>query len=365
MSKLKRTPTPEKDIWLYSSGTYYYRSGNKELSLKTTDFKEALRRKKNILSKKVDVLSGSSRLKIKDLTEDYLTTRRKEFASGEIRQSTMLHAEKYIQNIVDLFGNESISKFDSTTWEDKKHKVVGNHIVNIRSVLGHFMKWSVKRGYRTTLPILDVGRIKRRKRRVLELIEIEAIWRNTSGSLRVFVALALLMGMRRSEIMTLEWPQISFERKALFLPDSKTKTKRDRWVTIPDFVLNILSERLSQVGKSKWVFPHLTKKNTHADKDGLKSAWRTCLKKAFSVDAGEAIPNITWHDLRATCEAYAHRRTDVSATQLEKFFGASVDVQRKIYVQGDAEYVRGVEDSVLIQAVSEKSLVSGKHRGNE
>jgi integrase len=362
----RRKKTADDDIIVYPNGIYYFRRGKKEMSLKTTDFKEAVKRKRTLLAKGGDILTSSTRLKIKDVTPDYILTREQDFKKGDIRAITLLHTKKNIQTIERFFGDVSVVKMDSILWEQTRHKLGGNNIVNVRSVFGHFMKWCVKRGYRSTLPIFEVGRIVRRKRRILEPFEVAAIWAHSAGSLRLFISMALLLGMRRSEIMTLEWDQVLFDKRALFLPEEKTKTKRARWVTAPDVVLQLLSDRKAgflasdKYKKTKWVFPHVDDGRRPADRSGLKTAWHTCLKRAFNVRKGEPLPNITWHDLRATSESYAHKRTDISSTQLEKYYGASVDIQRKIYVQGDVEYVRGVENTLLLSTLAN---VVGKPRG--
>jgi integrase len=369
MTDKRRTKTSDPEIIVYPDGTHYFRRGSKEISLRTKDFKEAIRAKKVLLSKSTDVLASSLRIKIRNVKDDYIRARERDLKNGDIRPLTLQHTKKNMEIICRIFGAVAVAKMDSVKWESEKRKILGNHIYNVRSVLSHFMKWCVKNGYRNTLPIFDVGRIVRRKRRILKPHEMSAIWSHSEGSLRVFVAHAMILGMRRSEIMTLEWGQINFTDRVIFLPAAKTKTKRDRYVTIPNSVLEILVDRVrgqAAAGIStKWVFPHALNPSKPADRDGLKTAWHSCLRRAFNVPKGDAHPNITWHDLRATCEFYAHKRTDLSATQLEKFFGASVDVQRKIYVQGDAEFVRGVENSLSLPEVIEKNVTMGKPRGEE
>jgi integrase len=324
----------------------YYRRGKKEISLKTKDFKEAQKVKRKLEASGSEILTASLSLRLRDIEQEYLDSRKLDLKGGKIRAITLAHSEKYLKPIMDYFGKQPIAKIDSVMWESFKKTIDGNTIVNIRSVFGHLIRFCIKRGYRSTLPIFSLDQVKRRKRRILTPVEMAAIWTHSTGSLRLFISLALRLGLRRSEIMRLEWDQVNFVDRAIFLPEHKTKTKRDRWVTLPDAVVSELRERKASQGSGRWVFPHLTKRSQHADLGGLKTAWRTCLRKAFNVRAGEKLPNITWHDLRATAESYAHKRTDLSATQLEKFFGASVDVQRKIYVQGGVEFVRGVENSL-------------------
>jgi hypothetical protein len=82
------------------------------------------------------------------------------------------------------------------------------------------------------------------------------------------------------------------------------------------------------------------------------------IRNAGLVDAG-----LEPHDLRATYEHYANKRTDFTDTQREKMAGASIQTQRRIYLHGfQAEDLRGLENVVqfdgLESIMSEKNSVS-------
>lgn len=365
---MKRQKTQDPDIVKYPNGKLYFRRGNKEISLKTTDFKEATQRKKIILAKSDVFLMSSLALTVSKIYPEYKEHRAHEFKTGKIRARTINEnaylMEKYI---LPYFGKKKIAKITSLDWAEFA-KSRDMDFSNLRKTFSHFTKWAAANGYRSTLLILNIDKRERRPRRILKPQEISAIWQNAHGSLKLFVALALSMGLRRSEIMTLSWDRVSFGERSLFLPKGITKTKKERWVPMPTGVVDLLMTRLTEqkvaVIKTPWVFPHLMRPKEHADLGGLKTAWNTCLRKAFGLTDGR-LENITWHDLRATCEYYAHKRSDLTATQLEKFFGASVDVQRKLYVSMDADDLRGVENSLLLPIVSEKSRGMGKHRGEK
>jgi integrase len=364
---MKRKKTLDSDIVVYPNGMFYFRRGAKEISLKTKDFKEAVQRKRILESRGDTMLSMSLKITFKDVVPFYLDARLSELKSGKIRERTYKECVDVLNwYLMPFFKNKSVAKADAIMWEEFKKSKLPRDLMNIRKVFSHLVRWCVKNGYKKDLLLLDIDKVERRQRRILKPYEIEAIWLHSHGSLKIFVALALTMGLRRTEIMTLKWDRVNFIDRALFLPKEITKTKKSRWVPLSEPVYALLKDRVAgQVDdgvRTPWVFPHLTKRGQPADKDGLKTAWRTCLRHAFNVPQGETLPNITWHDLRATCEYYAHKRTDISNTQLEKFFGSSVDVQRKIYVSMDAEDLRGVENSLLLQDVT-KAL--GKTRGNE
>ena len=58
------------------------------------------------------------------------------------------------------------------------------------------------------------------------------------------------------------------------------------------------------------------------------------------------------HDLRATGEHFTNKEKDFTETQMEKFAGASIRTQRRIYLQGYmADDLRGLEEAVRIPGV--------------
>lgn len=349
---MKRTKTSDPNIYQIESGVFYYRLGDYEVSLKTKDFKEALKRKRTIENKNDGLATKALVLRVEDVAGDYLADREKEFADGKIRQATLTECRWIMnQHVLPFFSRMKLNQVDSVSWAKYKKSATLKDLFHVRKVFGHFLKWCVVNGYSRTVPILTIDQVKRRKLRILKPQEIEGVWSHSTGSLKLFIALALSMGLRRTEIMTLEWDRIFLDRKALFLPSTVTKTHEERWVTISQSVQFLLSERsIDQVGsglKTPWVFPHAYDPKRHAYKGGLMGSWKRVKIKAFNEGLLPDL-NFTWHDLRATCEYYAHKRSDLSETQLEKFFGADIKVQRKRYVTMLEDDVRGVENSLSL-----------------
>jgi hypothetical protein len=69
-----RRSTPIKEIVQYENDVYYYRKGKKEISLKTSDWDEAVK-EYAIISVKAIGGHKASKLKMKDVFEDYLKYR--------------------------------------------------------------------------------------------------------------------------------------------------------------------------------------------------------------------------------------------------------------------------------------------------
>lgn len=125
------------------------------------------------------------------------------------------------------------------------------------------------------------------------------------------------------------------------------KNRRGRRIPFNAIVHEVLEERRqAQGGKGGWVFPNADDPRRHAHITGLKTAWHTCLKKA-------GLEDVTWHDLRATYETFAHKSVAHTDTQREKFADASADVQRRIYVTLDHADLKGLEDVVQVPGLGE------------
>ncbi len=102
------------------------------------------------------------------------------------------------------------------------------------------------------------------------------------------IRLLILTGCRKSEILTLQWPFVSFERRCLDLPDSKTGAKV---VTLAAPALDVLAglpRHEPRKGRPNWVFPA-------ARGDGCYSM---PYKDWQRVAARAGLPGVRVHDLR-------------------------------------------------------------------
>jgi integrase len=104
---------------------------------------------------------------------------------------------------------------------------------------------------------------------------------------------ALETGMRRGELLTLQWSQVSFTPRAeIFLPGSKTKSKRDRRVPISSVLRVVLEARRSDpagqlLPPEAYVFGDEVGRRRHS----IKTAWRLTVQRAKLED-------LHFHDLR-------------------------------------------------------------------
>lgn len=376
----KRIPTPDPEIKLYENGMYWLRIGDKEVPLRTNDWLVALKRKP-IEKAKLDATGEfSGRLNCNDVWSNYEGERKAQLATAVLRSASGRAERKQksispgtFKEIKDLwrlhlgkfFGTKRLSKISTdmeTLWDDYCTQSIIVDLANHRKVMRGFLKWCKRKKYIKYVPELSVPAVIRRDRRVLKPAEIRRLFTHSKGSLLIFISMYLFMGMRRKEIMTLRWSGIHLDEGYLVLDKSEVKTRKGRPLPINGFVLGLLRERQSrqQIFASPFVFPNRKDRKRHADIGGLKTAWNTCMRRC-EWETGYVTP----HDLRATFESYAHKSTDFTDTQREKFAGAAIDVQKRFYVQFDASDIRGLEEVVKVDGLSKILASKIKQTGNQ
>ena len=102
------------------------------------------------------------------------------------------------------------------------------------------------------------------------------------------VMTALETGCRKQELLTLQWSQVHWEQNELFLPGTKTKTKRPRRIPISTALHEILVRRLVRpTGESydsqDYVFGDCRRYTSQGHQDGLESQLPTCRYRTSPV----------------------------------------------------------------------------------
>lgn len=108
--------------------------------------------------------------------------------------------------------------------------------------------------------------------------------------LRSFILLGLHTGMRKSELLGLEWSRVDFEHKLIYLDPDDQKNRRSGSVPLNPIAVAALRQLEGQ--HDRWVFTFRKKR--------LQS-----VKKAFAAACKRAgIEDFTPHGLRHTCTAW-------------------------------------------------------------
>jgi integrase len=96
------------------------------------------------------------------------------------------------------------------------------------------------------------------------------------------VLLSMNTGLRRGELLKLNWCSIDFARQWLTVEGGTSKTRQTRHVPLNDEAISLLNRWREQSGGGERVFTVCT---------GFKTAWAKLLKRA-------GVTHFRWHDLR-------------------------------------------------------------------
>jgi integrase len=106
--------------------------------------------------------------------------------------------------------------------------------------------------------------------------------------IRSVVTIALNTGMRRGEILGLQWEHVNFQARTIFI--ARSKTSRTRTIPMNDTVFNELIVLKQDAGPQEFVFSN---SRTGVNIDSIKTGWRSACD-----DAG--LVNLRFHDTRHT-----------------------------------------------------------------
>jgi integrase len=100
-----------------------------------------------------------------------------------------------------------------------------------------------------------------------------------------FVAIALLSGARKMEVLSAKWADVDLERRLWLIPETKNGTPR--YVPLSQQLVDVI-EKLPRWDKCEWLIPN---PKTRKPFNTIKRAWDTARKAA-------GMPDLRIHDLR-------------------------------------------------------------------
>ncbi|MBS3819941.1 site-specific integrase [bacterium] len=115
--------------------------------------------------------------------------------------------------------------------------------------------------------------------------------------------IALVTGMRRSEILKMKWNDINFRLGTIYIPKENSKSKQDRTIPIDSYLFNILD---SIERKGDYVFMN---DYTGERRRDVKEAFKIACKKA-GIKSGQR-EGLTFHDLRHLAAYRIVKLTDI------------------------------------------------------
>ncbi len=148
--------------------------------------------------------------------------------------------------------------------------------------------------------------------RILERDEETKLLDASSPELRAIIICALNTGMRKNEILTLEWANIDIDRNIITLEHTNTKSKKTRRIPINSVLRRLFIEQKLKVGTSNHVFLSSTG-HPYKRHDSLKQAFAGACRRAN-------IEGLRFHDLRHTA-ATRMIEADASIVAVSRILG--------------------------------------------
>ena len=244
------------------------------------------KRKVEIAENKYLDIKKDQRVKFKDFAHTYMENHAK-----PNKRSWKTTDEKYLRNLIPVFGEKYLYEIDSMIIErykaKRKEKVstatVNRELALLKCMFNRAIDWNIA----IENPMRKVRLFKENnwRTRYLEKEDIAKLLNNCSPRLRAIVVVALNTGMRKSEIQNLKWKDIVFQKGYLMLHHTKNGEKR----FVP--LNHVTREALIAVRKhpeSSYVF---------CDESGnpynFRKSFETALRKSGIFD-------FRFHDLRHT-----------------------------------------------------------------
>lgn len=274
---------------------------------------------------------------LQELFDEFLKHRRNKrgaFLSEKTKRSYRydfgLYLGKWSKRKLSQFKDCDFGKLHTEI--GKEHPTTANRVIAMASSL--FGYANEKKLFKGSNPAHGIKKFHETKRdRFLQSDELPAFFKalaeESNEALRDYFLISLLTGARRSNVLEMQWPQISFERAEWRIPT--TKNGEPQTVTLSAEALEILRNR--QGCDPVWVFPG-TGATGHLIEP--KKAWRRVLDRA-------GIDDLRIHDLRRTLGSW-QAKTGASLAIVGKSLNHKSPSTTAIYARLDLDPVRDSVD---------------------
>lgn len=207
---------------------------------------------------------------------------------------------------------------------------------NDRKYLMMFLNWCHRNGHISKLPKLAIVDLDEDIGVCLTNDQANDLILCSKDEIHIFIVLALTMGMRHGEIWTLEWSQINFKKRTIFLPAHKTKIRKARTFGMSERAFDLLTALYSKKS-SDWVFPH--------PEDSFKPCGRNVGQKPWNDLREELNIECRFHDLRHTFLTNAFKSATNPAL-ICNYAGLSLEEAYRTYLHFTVEDTRVVSTLV-------------------
>lgn len=228
--------------------------------------------------------------------------------------------------------------------ENRSPSTVNRYIASISSVFTHGVK---ECGWLDSNPMLRVKKLKEPlgRDRLLTPDEYERLIKATekskNGYLKTIILIAITTGMRRGEILSLNWDDIEFDKASIHIRTSKNG--RSRKVPLDEEVASHLQQlALNRSPHTSYIFA------------SQKRFGKICIRKAFEEAVKRAnMSNFHFHDLRHAYSTYSNIDGGSDITLMTSLGHSSMQMTRR-YTHASVNEMRALTRSVRKNLIGEE-----------
>jgi integrase len=230
---------------------------------------------------------------------------------------------------ISTITREDIASIHSKITSDG-HPAVANRVLALLSVMfNRAIEWGISQ----VNPCTNIRRNREVSRdRFLQSDEfprfVTAL--NTEPDLTIhdYILISLFTGARRSNVLSMQWSELSLNEGTWYIPDTKNKTPQ--LVPLPKQAIDLLKKRRKIIDEDKdFVFPGIGSTGHLAEP---RKAWKRLLDRAN-------ITNLRIHDLRRTMGSW-QAKTGASLSIIGKSLNHKSVQTTAIYARLDMDPVR-------------------------
>jgi len=284
-------------------------------------------------------------IKLAPLLEKYL-----EYCEQNNRPSTFRKKRDLARYVLDYFGDVSLSAITTERIEafktTRRQKLAPASVNREMALLKHALNLAVEWDYLEVSAATRVKKFKEPPGRVRYLTRDEgaALVEACSANIRPIVLMALHTGMRRGEILALDWEHVDLKRRQIRVVD--TKNNESRVVPINEILYNAVRGLPARRGK---VFTNRRGRPYVSIRKGFEAAVKGAGIKAF-----------TFHDLRHTFASWLAME-GVPLSTIGKLLGHKTPQMTMRYAHLAPEYLADVVELLTQNAHSGTKSKKGRN----
>jgi integrase len=261
-------------------------------------------------------------------------------------QKNYEHSIKYITNTLsEKFRGKLLLQINYETLDDfrnERKKTLtqygaqrSDRTVDIEiSVLRKMFKKAFQWGWIEQNPF-DRGDLFFRKtgkrERALTPIEVRQLIDASSEELKPIILVAILTGLRKGDILNLQWKDIDFDRTCIILTEGKTE--KTRIIHLSQDMVNLF-QRLPVRGE--YIFP--SPKQPGEPLKDIKRAFSRAVKGS-GIDPGQGNKRVVFHTLRHSCVSQLIER-GADSLMVRNYIGHASTQMTEAYAHLSEEYQR-------------------------